>query len=123
MSSTEFVLPLTSCRPAISGTPILHVGFLRFCNVCSWHDCIVNRRRGGEANRGTSGLLLDVVNDHRVFEIREIKAAAAQPLVKHRDFLKRPLPADFILELKNNKSAAFLVLKNGEVLTEEYFNG
>lgn len=63
------------------------------------------------------------INDHRVFETREIKAAAAQPLVKHRDFLKRPLPADFIAELKNNKSAAFLVLKNGEVLTEEYFNG
>ena len=63
------------------------------------------------------------INDHRVFETREIKATAAQPLVKHRDFLKRPLPADFIAELKNNKSAAFLVLKNGEVLTEEYFNG
>ncbi len=63
------------------------------------------------------------INDHQVFETREIKAAEAQPLVKHRDFLKKPLPADFIAELKNNKSAAFLVLQNGEVLTEEYFNG
>ena len=63
------------------------------------------------------------VNDHSVFEVRNIKTDQHTPLKKHADFLKKPLPTEFLDELERGNTAAFLVLKNGQILSEYYFNG
>lgn len=63
------------------------------------------------------------VNDHGVFEVRTIKTGTHTPLPKHVDFLKKPLPTDFLRELEEGNTAAFLVLKDNEVLSEYYFHG
>ncbi|WP_353414547.1 serine hydrolase [Arenicella sp. 4NH20-0111] len=64
------------------------------------------------------------INDHQVFNVRSIPTAAAKtPLLKHEKFNKTPLPTEFLNELKVGGSAAFLVIKDGKVISENYFNG
>ena len=63
------------------------------------------------------------INDHKSFDVREIKAEQPTPLKKHSDFNKNPLPTKFLQELEQGNTAAYLVLKEGEVVAEHYFNG
>jgi len=63
------------------------------------------------------------INDHQSFDIREIKAGQPTPLKKHTDFNKNPLPTKFLQELEQGNTAAYLVLREGEIIAEHYFNG
>ncbi len=63
------------------------------------------------------------INDSEAFETREIKMGTAKSLDKHKEFADANLPANFLAQLESSGTAAFIVLKDGQVLTEHYFNG
>lgn len=63
------------------------------------------------------------INDHNEFDVRVIPSGNRTPLSKHENFNKKPLPREFIAELSGSGTAAFLVLKDGKVISENYFNG
>ena len=63
------------------------------------------------------------INDHQSFDVRDIKAGQPTPLKKHSNFNKNPLRTKFLQELEHGNTAAYLVLKEGEIVAEHYFNG
>ncbi|RBP49700.1 serine hydrolase domain-containing protein [Arenicella xantha] len=62
------------------------------------------------------------INDYTEFTTREIKAASPSPLDNHSDYNTKALPTAFIEELIEYDSVGFLVLKDGKVLHESYYN-
>ena len=64
------------------------------------------------------------INDYKQFETRTIKANKnkIQPLVKHEKYNLKPLASEFLEELNKFNTAAFLVIKDGELITEHYLN-
>ena len=63
------------------------------------------------------------INDHQQFYTRAIKTGEAQPFKDHASKNSKPLTPEFEAEVSEQKIAAFLVLQNGEVVSERYFNG
>lgn len=63
------------------------------------------------------------INDHQQFETRTITADVSVPLPKHSAYNSKPLPDEFLDELNKYNTAAFLVIKDGQVITEHYLNG
>jgi len=63
------------------------------------------------------------INDHKVFEVRQIKTGDKQPLIKAKNYNKIPLTDDFSQYLTKFGSVGFLVLKDGQIVSENYFNG
>lgn len=63
------------------------------------------------------------INDHKEFNVREIKTNAPALISKHSNYNKEPLSNEFIDELKRGGAASFLVVKDGQVISENYFNG
>ena len=63
------------------------------------------------------------INDHEQFETRIIKAGKASPLPKHDLYNNKTLPSEFLVELNKYNTAAFLVIKDGQVISENYLNG
>lgn len=63
------------------------------------------------------------INDSEAFNVRVIESAAPQELPKAAAYNKVPLSKEFTQELEAFDSVAYLVLKNGEILSEHYFNG
>lgn len=63
------------------------------------------------------------INDHQQFETRTITADVSAPLPKHSAYNSKPLPDEFLDELNKYNTAAFLVIKDGQVITEHYLNG
>lgn len=63
------------------------------------------------------------INDHQQFETRTITADVSVPLPKHSAYNSKPLPDKFLDELNKYNTAAFLVIKDGQVITEHYLNG
>jgi CubicO group peptidase (beta-lactamase class C family) len=61
------------------------------------------------------------INDHKEFKANTIKAGTANPLKQHTNYGKKALPENFTETLEANKTAAFLVLQDGKVLSETYF--
>lgn len=61
------------------------------------------------------------INDHREFNTNVISTSTPIALEKHPDFDKSELPSSFKAELENSKTAAFLVLQDGKILSESYF--
>jgi len=63
------------------------------------------------------------INDRDAFLVNEIKTAVPEPLLNSADYNKRPLDPKFREELNKYKTAAFLIVKNGEVISENYLSG
>ena len=63
------------------------------------------------------------INDHRAFRVHEIKTSAPALLPNSPSYNLKTLPANFEASLKNFGTAAFLVVKDGEVIFEQYMNG
>ena len=70
-----------------------------------------------------AGHITSNINDHNVFAVRTIKSDQHSLLKKHPEFNKRPLPTQFIEELEKDNTAAFLILKDNQIISEHYFNG
>ena len=61
------------------------------------------------------------INDYSEFKTNVINTSVPIALEIHPDFDKKKLSSDFITELQNSNTAAFLVLKDGKILSENYF--
>lgn len=62
------------------------------------------------------------INDHRLFETAVVSTSTTKPWPEPPDFLKKSLPQGLIdLMNKHGKPAAFLVVKNGQLVIEKYF--
>jgi CubicO group peptidase (beta-lactamase class C family) len=61
------------------------------------------------------------INDHRDFDTRLIGAGENQPWAEHAAYNQQPLPAKLQQLLTESNSAAFLVIKDGQILAEHYF--
>lgn len=70
-----------------------------------------------------AGNLTANINDHSEFNTNVIKTNNPQTLKKHANYNTKSLPIKFVETLKSSKTAAFLVLKDGQVLSEHYFSG
>jgi len=62
------------------------------------------------------------IDDHIDFDTRLIKAGEPQNWKYSKNFNKKPLTDILEKELKRLKSAGFLIVKDGEILTEKYFD-
>jgi len=63
------------------------------------------------------------INDYRVFETRTIATGKKTPLLNAPNYNQKSLPGDFVAKLKKNNTAAFLVLKDGLLVSEHYYSG
>jgi len=63
------------------------------------------------------------INDHTVYKVRSITTDEKSELPKHTRYNNTQLPDTFRYELEKYGTAAFLVLKDGKVLAEQYMNG
>lgn len=63
------------------------------------------------------------INDHQEFDVREIKTSDPELISKHSEYNQEPLSNEFLQELKSGGTASFLVIKDGQVISENYFNG
>lgn len=63
------------------------------------------------------------INDHTEFDVRTIKTSEPVELPKHANYNKRALDPAFIADLTKWGTVSFLVLQDGKVLSENYFNG
>ena len=62
------------------------------------------------------------INDHTVFETHEIESTNPAALELHPNF-KGGVSGAFKAELESDGAIAFLVVKNGQVIVEDYFKG
>ena len=63
------------------------------------------------------------IDDYKIFENREIAVGAPQPWKYSKDCNKAPLSATLIQCLKDLKSVAYVVIKEGEIIQEHYWEG
>lgn len=63
------------------------------------------------------------INDHRAFNYNVIATANPNQLPASDRYNQKPLEAEFLAELEKYKSVAFVIVKDGEVQTEHYYNG
>ena len=63
------------------------------------------------------------IDDHAQFETHTIKAGTPSPWVKHPSYNAKPLQKPLTDYLKKYESAAYLVIKDGQLLSEHYFSG
>jgi len=61
------------------------------------------------------------INDHRDFATRTIKAGDTQAWPLHANYNRVSINEDTLALLKRNKTAAFLIIKNGKIFHEQYF--
>ena len=70
--------------------------------------------------RGTTGSSID---DGTYFPSNTIAKGISIPWEKDLLYNKTALPKNFVEELKNSNTASFLVIKNGKLVHEEYWDG
>ena len=70
--------------------------------------------------RGETGSTID---DGKLFPANKIVSAKPKLWVKDALYNKNKLPAALAQDLKNTKTASFIVIKNGKLLHEEYWDG
>ncbi|BFM17999.1 hypothetical protein R50073_41820 [Maricurvus nonylphenolicus] len=68
------------------------------------------------------GYLGPHINDHHSFDTRPIAARGGQPWPKHTQYNQENLSPELRRVLTESKSSAYLVIKDGEILTEHYFH-
>lgn len=62
------------------------------------------------------------IDDHQQFDVQKIGTNQPQELEKHLNYNKSPLPIAFEQDLNKYQAAAFVVIKDGQVLSENYYN-
>ena len=70
--------------------------------------------------RGKTGSSID---DGPYFPYNIIAKGDPKPWIKDSLYNRKPLPKALVQELKNTSTAAFLIIKNGKLLHEEYWDG
>lgn len=70
--------------------------------------------------RGETG---STINDEEHFPSNVIAKGNPIPWIKDSLYNKNILPKDLVEDLKNSNSASFLVIKNGKLIHEEYWDG
>lgn len=70
--------------------------------------------------RGEAG---STINDGKNFTSHTILKGISKPWEKDSSYNKEPLPKALVQDLKNSKTASFLIIKNGKLLHEEYWDG
>ncbi|WHF50826.1 serine hydrolase [Chryseobacterium gotjawalense] len=70
--------------------------------------------------RGESGSSID---DGTYFKSHTIAKGNSVPWVKDSLYNKKPLPKNLVEDLKKSKTASFLIIKNGKLVHEEYWDG
>jgi len=63
------------------------------------------------------------INDHNVFATRSVETKAVETIPEHASYNKNSFPDSFIKYQKSFGAAALLVVKDGQVLYENYLNG
>ncbi len=63
------------------------------------------------------------INDKDSFATRVIEAGQVQPWRLHQNYLSKPLPEILKKQLLESHSAAYLLIHNGSIVSEHYFNG
>ena len=63
------------------------------------------------------------INDHTAFDVNVIKTANPTILPNSNNYNVKKLPEGFRAKLNEIKTAAFLVIKDGQVISEHYMNG
>ncbi|MDR2206823.1 MAG: beta-lactamase family protein [Flavobacteriaceae bacterium] len=63
------------------------------------------------------------IDDGKLFPKHEILATAPKPWQKDSLYNKNPLPKTLIEDLEKSETASFLIIKNGKLLHEEYWDG
>jgi CubicO group peptidase (beta-lactamase class C family) len=63
------------------------------------------------------------INDHNQFKTNVIATSTPQELAKHPSYNAKKLSSEFTQQLKDLDAAAFLVLKDGQIVFEEYLSG
>lgn len=63
------------------------------------------------------------IDDGKYFRSHIIAKGNPKPWVKDSLYNKNPLPKDLVENLKNSKTASFLIIKNGKLLHEQYWDG
>ncbi|MDQ0475959.1 serine hydrolase [Chryseobacterium sp. MDT2-18] len=70
--------------------------------------------------RGETGSSID---DGAYFKSHTIAKGNSAPWVKDSLYNKKPLPKSLVEDLKQSKTASFLIIKNGKLVHEEYWDG
>lgn len=70
--------------------------------------------------RGESG---STINDGKYFPSHLISKGIAKPWQKDSLYNKKPLPKILVEDLKKSNSVSFIIIKNGKLLHEEYWDG
>jgi CubicO group peptidase (beta-lactamase class C family) len=63
------------------------------------------------------------INDHKQFKTNVIATSKPEALNNHPSYNQKKLAGEFKQQLEGLNAAAFLVLKDGQVVFEEYFSG
>lgn len=63
------------------------------------------------------------IDDGKFFPSHTIVRGTPKPWVKDANYNKTKLPENILKNLKDSKTAALVVIKNGKLLHEEYWNG
>jgi len=63
------------------------------------------------------------IDDRLDFDTRKIENGTVQEWELSQDYNKTPLTDTLLKELEAYKSAGFLIIKDGKILNEQYFNG
>lgn len=63
------------------------------------------------------------IDDGKFFSYNLITAGNPVPWEKHPEYNKTPLPENIVEDLNHSNTASFLVVKNGKLIHEQYWNG
>ena len=63
------------------------------------------------------------IDDGKFFSYNLIAAGNPVPWEKHPEYNKIPLPKNIVDDLIHSNTASFLVVKNGKIIHEQYWNG
>lgn len=61
------------------------------------------------------------INDYQQFDVKAIATSKPKPLEKHADYNTVSLPIEFEQNLNKYQTAAFLIIKDGKVFSENYY--
>ncbi len=62
------------------------------------------------------------ITDYKIFKNREVKTSGCQEWKLSEDYNKHSIPAKYIEDIKKIKTVSYLVVYNGEILHEEYWD-
>jgi len=63
------------------------------------------------------------INDHQQFDVKTIATSTSQKLENDTNYNTVELPAELVENLNDYQTAAFLIVKDGKVMSENYYEG